>query len=229
VGTNTLIATPLARPPWSAAADARVIVWNDHPTGSDPAVIAQVSDVGSLAAALGCGVAAVWVGHDVGPTAAIDALGPPGALGAQYPSTTQLILEVGVHDNGNDSDNGPGVSVEEELAGLARLAAAQGLAPGRLVPAVRAQPRVDLPAALASWRADPHLRRHPLIVVIPTATPPATGAGLVAAAVMAGAAVATDDVRAASRVLEVLLAIEQHRHTDRPGDRARPDDEGELR
>jgi hypothetical protein len=46
---------------------------------------------------------------------------------------------------------------------------------------------------------------------------------------MAGAAVATDDVRAASRVLEVLLAIEQHRHTDRPGDRARPDDEGELR
>ncbi|MGL4299504.1 MAG: hypothetical protein ACRCW4_10535, partial [Candidatus Neomicrothrix subdominans] len=67
VGTNTLIATPLARPPWSAAADARVIVWNDHPTGSDPAVIAQVSDVGSLAAALGCGVAAVWVGHDVGP------------------------------------------------------------------------------------------------------------------------------------------------------------------
>lgn len=166
-------------------------------------------------------------GHDVGPTAAIDALGPPGALGAQYPSTTQLILEVGVRrDNGNDSDNGPGVSVEEELAGLARLAAAQGLAPGRLVPAVRFSPVSTFPPCWRRGGPTPVPAMLALIVVIPTATP-ATSAGLVAAAVMAGVAVATDDAR--RRVIEVLLAIEQHRHTDRPGDRARPDDEGELR
>ena len=85
--------------------------------------------------------------------------------------------------------------------------------------AIRAEPGVDIAAALRLWRADERLRRHPLIVVVPTATPPATRAGLVAAAVMAGAAVATDDVRGARRVIEMLGAIE-HRRTD---------DEGELR
>ena len=257
VGTNTLIATPLARPPWSAAADARLFLWDGvsseqdptgpgplgfDPNGPGPAAIARVNSGEALAGALRCGVAAVWAGRAVDPAAAI------AAFGALSGDTAQLILEVAnANANANANADGSGPGFKAELAALARLAMTQGLAPGRLVLEVPAEPRVDLPAALASWRADTHLRRHRLIVVIPTATPPATGAGLVAAAVMARAAVATDDVRGARRVLEVLLTIEQHRRNARPDDcaqaddcapaddgawpdgSARPDDEGELR
>ena len=223
VGTNTLIATSLARPPWSGGADAQVVVWDDRPgehnqasrsPAGGPVTIARVASAKSAAGALRRGVSAVWVERTVEPIAAIEAIGH---------ETAQLVLDVDLGGGGDRLRGGAG------LADLARLAAAQGLAPVRLALAVRADPGSDIPAVLRLWRADPGLCGHPLVVVIPMATPAATRVGLVAAAVMARASVATDDVRGARRVFEVLLTIAHHSDMARHSDGERHGDEGDQR
>lgn len=241
VGTNTLIATPQARPPWSAGADARLFDW--HPgspldpdparTKPAPAPIARVDSAGSLGEALRSGVDAVWVGgawvggawsggawvgggwsgRALDPVAAIDALCREDPSGAANPGA-QLVIEVGAAHSNHSAGGGP-AGLEAEMVGLAELAVAHGLAPSRLAMAIAPTPQGGVAEVLEAWRGDERLRPHPLVVTIPSATPRPARSGLVAAAAMVHAAVATDDVRGARRVIEVLLAIQQSRGEQR--------------